>query len=137
VLVVDDDADARAIYGGYLRRCGCRVLTAADGAAGVAKALRLRPDVIVMDLAMPKLDGWAATRLLRQQKATARTPIIAVSAVEMARDSARRAGCDAYIAKPCLPELLWWEIRVVLQERGVMWGEMAQRRTRRRPKSVR
>lgn len=132
VLVVDDDVDTRIICRAYLRSCGCRVLTAPDGNAGTQKALRFNPDVIVMDLAMPKLDGWAATRLLRQRKATAHTPIIAVSAVPMARDSARAAGCDAYIAKPCLPELIWWEIRVVLQERGILWGEIARVRSRGR-----
>jgi CheY-like chemotaxis protein len=132
VLVVDDDIDVRLIYRTYLRAQGCRVLTARDGKHGAAKALRFKPDVIVMDLAMPRLDGWAATRLLRQQKATADTPIIAVSAVSMARDSARAAGCDAYIAKPCLPELLWWEIRLVLQDRGMLWGEMTKRRPARR-----
>jgi two-component system cell cycle response regulator DivK len=122
------------IYRTYLRSCGCRVLTAKDGAAGAAKALRVKPDVIVMDLVMPRLDGWGATRLLRQHKTTARTPIIALSAVSTARDSARAAGCDAYISKPYMPELLWWEIRLVLQDRGVMWGEMAAPRRRRMPR---
>lgn len=130
VLVVDDDLDARTIYGLYLRTKGCRVLTAADGEIGIAKAIRHRPDVIVMDLAMPKLDGWDATRRLKRRRTTARIPIIALSAVQMARDSARAAGCDAYLAKPCLPELLWCEIQVVLQDVGSTWAEMARRRRR-------
>jgi CheY-like chemotaxis protein len=125
VLVVDDDRDARAIYGLYLRAKGCRVVTAPDGMAAITRAVRHRPDVIIMDLAMPRLDGWAATRRLKRRRVTAGTPIIALSAVDCARDSARAAGCDAFLAKPCLPELLWCEIRVVLHDTGSMWGEMA------------
>lgn len=127
VLVVDDDPDAQAIYKMYLRARGCRVLTASNGALGVTKAFRYRPDVIVMDLAMPKLDGWTAARRLKRRRTTARIPIIALSAVPTARGSARAAGCDAYLAKPCLPALLWCEIRVVLHDRGLMWGEMTHR----------
>ena len=128
VLVAGDDAAARMIYRMYLRTRGCRVLTARDGALAVSKAIRYRPDVIVMDLVMPRLDGWAAARQLKNRRATARIPIIAVSAVLSARDSARAAGCDAYLAKPCLPELLWCEIRVILYEAGTMWGEMVTSR---------
>ncbi len=107
---------------------GCRVLTAADGRMAVRKAVASIPDVVIMDLAMPYLDGWEATRILKRRVATRRIPIIAMSAVSSARDSARAVGCDAYLAKPCLPELVWWEIRVVLQDAGVMWGEMTSRR---------
>jgi CheY-like chemotaxis protein len=124
VLVVDDDAGTRLIYRTYLRAMGCRVVTASDGALGVAKAIRHRPDVIVMDLVMPRLDGWAAARALKQGKGTERVPIIALSGALRSRDSAHAAGCDAYLAKPCLPALLWCEIRVVLQAAGTMWGEM-------------
>jgi CheY-like chemotaxis protein len=114
VLVVDDDRDARSIYRAYLRAMGCRVVTACDGAAAIVKATLRRPDVIVMDLAMPVLDGWAATRHLRLQARTRHVPIIAVTAVPTARDSAHQAGCDAFLAKPCLPEMLWWEVRALL-----------------------
>jgi CheY-like chemotaxis protein len=126
VLVVDDDKDARTIYALYLRKKGCRVLTAADGLAAIVRALRHRPDVIVMDLAMPRLDGWAATRRLRARRATAETPIIALSAVARGREGAHAAGCNAFLAKPCLPELLWCEIRVILHDAGSMWGEMTK-----------
>lgn len=118
VLVVDDDRDARAIYRGYLRAMGCRVVTARDGNDAIDQAILRRPDVIVMDLALPHMDGLVATRHLRRQKLTRRVPIIALTAVPTSRESARRAGCDAFLAKPCLPELLWWEVRVLLSRLG-------------------
>ena len=113
VLVIDDDRDARAIYGTYLRSKGCRVFTALDGLSGVIKARLRLPDVVVMDLALPALDGWTATALLKRGRRTRGIPVIALSAVQTSRDSARAAGCDAYLAKPCLPELLWCEIQLV------------------------
>jgi two-component system, cell cycle response regulator DivK len=114
VLFVDDDRDARAMYREYLRAMGCRVITARDGRAAIDQALRHVPDVIVMDLAMPRMDGLTATRHLRREESTRRLPIIALTAVPAARDSAREAGCDAFLAKPCLPELLWWEVRSII-----------------------
>lgn len=114
VLVVDDDPDARDMYGVYLKAMGCRVYTARDGLVAIEKARRRHPDVIVMDLAMPRLDGWSATARLKGEEPTRDIPIIALSAVQMSRNSARAAGCDAYLAKPCLPALLWWEIQAML-----------------------
>lgn len=114
VLVVDDDRDARAMYGMYLRHVGCRVHTAPDGHAAIKKANSYVPDVIVMDLAMPRLDGWTASKWLKSSPATAHIPIIALSAVPMVREDARAAGCDGFLAKPCQPDLLWWQIRALL-----------------------
>ena len=114
VLVVDDDRDARAMYGMYLRHVGCRVRTARDGQVAISKANDSPPDVIVMDLAMPRLDGWTASRWLKASPATAHIPIIALSAASDAREKARAAGCDGFLAKPCQPDLLWWEIRALL-----------------------
>jgi two-component system cell cycle response regulator DivK len=114
VLVAEDDRDARRIYRTYLRAMGCRVYTARDGLTAVERAHTCCPDVIVMDLRMPRLDGWAATRLLKNDTATASIPIIVLSAAQLSRESARAAGCDAYLAKPCLLELLWWEIRALI-----------------------
>lgn len=115
MLIADDDPDARTIYGSYLRAMGCSVFTARDGAVAVEKAAALCPDVIVMDLAMPHVDGWTATTQLRASRDTENIPVIALSAVDMGRDSARAAGCDGFLAKPCLPELLWWQIRALLE----------------------
>jgi len=114
VLVADDNIDARAIYGMYLRAMGCRVYTAADGAIAIERALARLPDVIVLDLEMPQVDGWAAAQQLKCFRPTRHIPIVALTAVPGARDSARRCGCDAFLAKPCLPELLWCEIRLML-----------------------
>jgi CheY-like chemotaxis protein len=113
VLIADDDRDARIIYSTYLRAKGCHVIVAANGRAALDKAKRLRPDVIVMDLAMPRLNGWAAVRWLRCFEVTHDTPVIALSAAHTARESAHEAGCDRFIAKPCLPEMLWWHVRAL------------------------
>jgi CheY-like chemotaxis protein len=135
VLVVDDDRDSRTIYREYLRAMGCRVITARDGGAAIDQAVLRQPDVIVMDLAMPHMDGLTATRHLRRQAATRRVPIIAVTAVATSRDSARRAGCDAFLAKPCLLELLWWEVRALMAHapsRRATWARSADAAPRRR-----
>ena len=114
VLVVDDDLDARLIYRHYLTVMGCHVYTARDGLVGVEMAKRRKPDVIVMDLAMPRLNGWAATAELKESPVTRTIPIIVLSAVPTSRNEAKAAGCDGFLAKPCLPELLWLEIRLLL-----------------------
>lgn len=114
MLVVDDNIDARAIYGMYLRAMGCCVYTAADGLIAIERAVSRHPDVIVLDLEMPRVDGWAAAQQLKRINVTRDIPIVALTAVPGARESARRSGCDAFLAKPCLPELLWCEIRLLL-----------------------
>ena len=114
ILVVDDDLDARTMYGLYLKSRGCDVFTAADGASAIKQATALHPDLIVMDLAMPHVDGWAATERLRRSPTTRDIPIIALTAIPGARDSARLSGCDAFMAKPCLPQMLWCEVRLLL-----------------------
>ena len=67
-----------------------------------------------MDLAMPRLDGFGATAILKRTPATSAIPIIALSAVPLSRSEARERGCDGFLAKPCLPELLWCEIQLFL-----------------------
>ncbi len=104
MLVVDDDFDARSIFSFYLRAVGCNVFVASDGRSALDKADELAPDVIVMDLAMPRLDGWEAIRRLRQSSWTREIPIIAVSAVPLSRETAFEAGCDVYLTKPCEPK---------------------------------
>ena len=115
VLVVDDDLDARLIYRRYLTVKGCHVYTARDGSIGVQIARRRRPDVIVMDLAMPRLNGWAATAELKQSAVTRSIPILILSAVPSSPLEARAAGCAGYLTKPCLPELLWLEMQALLR----------------------
>jgi CheY-like chemotaxis protein len=114
ILVVDDDLDARTMYGMYLKSMGCDVYTAKDGAGAIKQAMDLHPDLIVMDLAMPHIDGWVATERLRRSPATRNIPIIALTAIPGARESARLSGADAFMSKPCLPQMLWCEVRLLL-----------------------
>src|SRR5438128_11567450 len=117
VLIVDDDLSARTMYSVYLTSLGCKVRTARDGRSAIEQASRRTPDVIVMDMKMPRLDGWTASKWLKISPATSHVPIIALTGVEEARENARAAGCDAFLAKPCMPDLLWWEIRALLNPR--------------------
>lgn len=105
VLVVDDSADARAVYSDYLEYAGFRVITAADGEQAITAAAAEWPAVIVMDLAMPKVDGWEAIRRLRADPLTAEIPIVALSAYAFgdAQLRARDLGADLCLTKPCLP----------------------------------
>jgi CheY-like chemotaxis protein len=97
-----------------LRAKGCDVFTAKDGREALEKANDLWPDVIVMDLAMPHVDGWEAIRRLNESSWTREIPIVAVSAVPYSRQTALAAGCDAYLAKPCDPQTLWTQVRTLL-----------------------
>lgn len=114
MLVADDDLDARTIYTLYFELMGCDVHTATDGAAAFSRAVALRPDIIVLDLAMPRVDGWAAASRLRQSPVTRDIPIIALTAISGVDESAQRSGCTAVMTKPCLPQLLWCEVCVLL-----------------------
>ena len=115
VLVVDDVADQREMYAEYLEAKGCHVEMASDGISAIATALRILPDVIVMDLSMPRLDGWEATRQLKRSLPRD-VPIVACTGFVLgaAAERALDAGCDAFVMKPCLPEDLLREIQVTL-----------------------
>src|ERR1700738_249976 len=105
VIVIEDDLDARHIYSEYLRTKGWTVSTPADARSGRNKTMELTPDAVVLDLAMPKVDGWTVLKQLRESSMTAQIPIVVVSAMSDARDAALQAGCDAYLAKPCPPDV--------------------------------
>ena len=117
VLLVDDYADAREMYGFYLSRQGYRVEEAADGHEALAKATSLLPDIILMDLSLPGIDGWELARLLKQDARTRPIPIIALTAHALNGEEqrARGAGCDAFVTKPCLPQDLARELARVLE----------------------
>jgi len=106
VLIVDDTADTRELYSLYFRSRGFKVVTAHDGLTGVDAALRHDPDVIVMDLSMPGLDGIAATQKLKEDPRTQHLPILILTGYPMRgiAEGALEAGADAFITKPCLPE---------------------------------
>jgi two-component system, cell cycle response regulator DivK len=105
VLVVDDIEDSRALYVEYFRLSGVRAEEAADGAEAIMKARELRPTVIVMDMAMPGLDGFVATRMLKQDAETRDICIVALTGhcESHFRDRALDAGVDLFLTKPCLP----------------------------------
>jgi CheY-like chemotaxis protein len=94
------------------------VLTASDGAAGIALAERARPDLILMDLSLPVIDGWEATRRIKANAALRSIPIIALTAHAMSGDEekAKAAGCDDYLSKPIDEDLLYAKLRTFLDD---------------------
>jgi two-component system cell cycle response regulator DivK len=117
ILIVEDFDDAREMYRDYLEFAGFRVETARDGREAIQKTRRMNPDLVLMDLSLPGIDGWEATKLLKSDPATNKIPIVALSAHALATEGerARRAGCDGFIAKPCLPPDLIAEIAKYLK----------------------
>ncbi len=124
VLVVDDVDHGREILAEYLEFRGFRVAPAAAGLEALDKAYELRPDVILMDLSLPGIDGWEATRQLKQDDRTRDIPIIALTAhaLASAHDKARAVGCNAVVTKPCLPKDLEQEVRRQLAARPTVEG---------------
>lgn len=101
------------MYAEYLRFVGLDVDIATNGEEAVARALATRPDIIVMDISMPRMDGCSAVTRLKADPRTANVPVIALSGYfgKEREHQARTAGCDAYLLKPCLPEELEMEIQ--------------------------
>jgi two-component system, cell cycle response regulator DivK len=115
VLLVDDLEDQRDLYRQYLEFAGYEVVVARDGFEGIDCALKVSPDVVVMDLSMPGLDGFEATQRLKELAATSAIPVIALTAHgALPREWALRAGCDSYLTKPCYPDELGSAISDVL-----------------------
>ena len=113
ILVVEDQDDLRAILRDFLTASGYDVVEAADGGEGVAKARSLRPDLILMDIQLPVLNGYETTRQIKADPNLKATPIIAVSSYAMRSDEekARASGCDHYVTKPYSPVQLLRIIR--------------------------
>ena len=121
VLVVDDYLEAREICAEYLGFHGYRVVTAEDGLQALERAFEMLPDVILMDLSLPELDGWAATRRLKADPRTRGIPIVALTghALSAERERALAAGCDDVITKPVVPRELLAEVeRQLARARG-------------------
>jgi two-component system, cell cycle response regulator DivK len=118
VLLVDDYPDAREMYTEYLEFSGFEVVEAGNGMEALQRAVDTSPDIILMDLSLPVMDGWEATRRLKADERTASIPIVALTGHALAgiSEGARKAGCDAFVTKPCLPEDLVKEIRKVLDD---------------------
>jgi CheY-like chemotaxis protein len=116
VLLVDDYPDAREMYSEYLQFSGFDVVEATNGMEALKSAVESSPDIILMDLSLPVMDGWEATRRLKADERTASIPVVALTGHALAgiSEGAKRAGCDAFVTKPCLPEDLVKEIRRIL-----------------------
>lgn len=116
ILVVDDYEDAREMYAEYLRFCGFRVAEARNGNEALEQAFALMPDLILMDLSLPGMDGWEATRQLKADERTRQIPVVALTghALAGASEGAKKAGCDSFVTKPCLPDDLVVEVRRML-----------------------
>ncbi|MDF2810806.1 MAG: response regulator [Microvirga sp.] len=120
ILYVEDNEDNVYMLSRRLRKLGFEVSVASDGEQGVEMARCEKPDLILMDLSLPLLDGWEATRLLKEANDTRSIPIIALSAHTMLgdRERALTAGCDDYDAKPVVLERLLAKIQALLQRRS-------------------
>ena len=121
ILYIEDNEDNVYMLTQRLTRHGFDVSIASDGAQGIEKAIRERPDLILMDLGLPALDGWTATRHLKQLPDTKDIPILALSAHTMPgdRDKALDAGCDDYDAKPVVFERLLEKIDALIRRRSL------------------
>jgi len=113
ILIVDDFEDNRAMYVEYLQFQGFRVAEAVNGEEAIERTVELMPAVVVMDLSLPVMDGWEATRRLKANPKTKHVVIIALTGHAEAAHAkkARDAGCDDFVAKPCLPEQLVAKVR--------------------------
>ncbi len=116
VLIVEDNQDNRVIYRTFLEHHGYTVLEASDGEAGVRSVREHLPDIVLMDISMPVLNGHEATKILKADPATASIPVVALTANAMADDRrlAMEAGCDSYLAKPAEPRRVLAEVQRML-----------------------
>ena len=121
VLVVEDQDDTLDLTSELLAQAGFMVVTARNGIDAVDSAVKLLPDLILMDLSLPLMGGIEATRLLKSDERTSDIPIIAITGHQNYAHTAREAGCDAFLTKPCPPERLLAEVSRILElEDGVL-----------------
>ncbi len=116
VLLVEDNEDNRIVYSTILRHHGFRTVEAVDGEDALGKARESPPDLVLLDISLPGLDGWTVARHLRGDPATAAIPLLALTAHASpeARERARREGFNGYLAKPCDPAAVLAEVRRLL-----------------------
>ena len=117
ILLIEDHEDNRNIYRTILEHFGFRVLLASDGREGVSLAREGQPDLILMDISIPHIDGWEATKILKADPATSHIPIIALTAHALPEDRARAeaVGCDGYLTKPVEPRRVIEEVNRFLE----------------------
>ena len=113
VLLVEDNEDNRIVYSTILKHFGYTVIEALNGKEGIDKAQSQHPDLILMDISIPVIDGWEATQILKRDARTKQIPIIALTAHALAsdREKAMEVGCDGYLAKPCEPRAVVAEVQ--------------------------
>lgn len=118
ILLVEDNPDNRTIYGTILRHVGYNVAEAGTGEEGLRLARELVPSLVLMDVAMPGIDGWEATRILKADPSTAGIPVVALTAHAMTEDRRRaeEVGCDGYLSKPIEPRRVVEEVRRLLEQ---------------------
>ena len=116
ILVVDDLDDARFMYSLYLTTHGFRVVEAANGEEAIRLAREHRPALVLMDLGLPVMDGWEATRRIKADRRTRGVPVLALSghAFPDSMKRAKAAGADAFLIKPCLPAIVLAKIKEIL-----------------------
>ena len=131
VLVVEDYQDAREMYAAYLQFSGFDVAEAGNGIEAIEKTVELLPDIVLMDLALPRMDGWEATRRLKNDPRTRHIPIVALTGHALAghAEGAREAGCDAFVTKPCVPSELEERVREMLDKASAAVAAARIRRT--------
>ena len=116
LLIAEDDGALRVLYARHLAVCGFDVIEATNGADAIESTSVRQPDVVVMDLSLPVVDGWEATRRLKADVRTAHIPVVALTAYDSSPELQRAtlAGCDWFVPKPCPPDALAAEVRRVL-----------------------
>ncbi len=116
ILVIEDTEDNRQILRDLLSSAGYEIIEAVDGESGVSMAAEQRPDLILMDIQLPVIDGYEATRRIKAEPTTRHIPIVAVTSYALVGDEAkaREAGCDGYVAKPFSPRHLLEKVREFL-----------------------
>jgi CheY-like chemotaxis protein len=121
ILIAEDDPDNREGYAEYLTYLGYRVEQAADGEAALKAARQMHPDVILLDLALPLVDGWEVARQIKSDPATHDILVIALSACVFPADVRRAtsSGCDLFLDKPCYPQTVAEEIDRLLVRRDL------------------
>jgi two-component system, cell cycle response regulator DivK len=119
ILLVEDQGDLRQLYAQQLMMSGFDVIQAENGADAISHTASHIPDVVLMDLSLPVVDGWEATRRLKSDRATAHIPVVALTAHDGSGELERAtlAGCDWFVPKPCPPDALIAEVRRVLTGR--------------------
>jgi len=117
ILVADDDCDNRVIIRHVLEAAGYQVVEAVNGLEAIEMALSQKPALILMDLSMPKLNGWEAAKRIKQTPEIAGIPIFAFTAHALTGDDvkAKASGCDDYISKPCVPREVLQKVRDCLK----------------------